>query len=79
MIRISRLAPLLGLFLVACGGTGQHSRPLEIDDADAWRAICKDGTRVKAVREEGICDDHHGLAMWMNKPREAAMAEEATK
>lgn len=75
----SRLAPLLGLLLVACGGSGQHARPLEIEDADAWRAICKDGTRVKAVREQGICDHHHGVAMWMNKPGKAATAEEATK
>ena len=75
---MTKLLPLCALLLTACQTTPPPDS-LTIDDADAWRAICKDGTRVKAVREQGICDDHHGLAMWMNKPREAAMAEEATK
>ncbi|MGL6578499.1 hypothetical protein ACSZOE_15695 [Aeromonas hydrophila] len=70
--------PLFALLLGACS-TSPHSPSMAIDDADAWQAICKDGTRVRAVVEEGICADHRGVAMWTNKPRAARMAEEAAK
>lgn len=70
--------PLFALLLGACS-TSSHSLSMAIDDADAWQAICKDGTRVRAVVEEGICADHRGVAMWTNKPRAARMAEEAAK
>jgi len=72
------LLPLFALLLGACS-TSSHSPSMAIDDADAWQAICKDGTRVRAVVEEGICADHRGVAMWTNKPRAARMAEEAAK
>ncbi|AHV33902.1 hypothetical protein [Aeromonas dhakensis] len=72
------LLPLFALLLGACS-TSSHSPSMAIDDADAWQAICKDGTRVRAVVEEGICVDHRGVAMWTNKPRAARMAEEAAK
>ncbi|HHQ4788885.1 hypothetical protein ACSZND_21415 [Aeromonas hydrophila] len=70
--------PLFALLLGACS-TSSHSPSMAIDDADAWQAICKDGTRVRAVVEEGICAGHRGVAMWTNKPRAARMAEEAAK
>ena len=70
---------LFALLLSGCAGGPHSPSALQIDDADAWQALCKDGVRVRAVTDEGICADHRGLAMWMNKPREAAMAEEATK
>ncbi|HDX8359700.1 TPA: hypothetical protein RQN15_003482 [Aeromonas hydrophila] len=70
--------PLFALLLGACS-TSSHSPSMAIDDADAWQAICKDGTRVRAVVEEGICADHRGVAMWTNKPRAVRMAEEAAK
>ncbi|HHQ4757804.1 TPA: hypothetical protein ACSP2Z_002634 [Aeromonas hydrophila] len=70
--------PLFALLLGACS-TNSHSPSMAIDDADAWQVICKDGTRVRAVVEEGICADHRGVAMWTNKPRAARMAEEAAK
>lgn len=70
--------PLFALLLGACS-TSSHSPSMAIDDADAWQAICKDGTRVRAVVEEEICADHRGVAMWTNKPRAARMAEEAAK
>lgn len=70
--------PLFALLLGACS-TNSHSPSMAIDNADAWQAICKDGTRVRAVVEEGICADHRGVAMWTNKPRAARMAEEAAK
>ena len=72
------LLPLFALLLTACSSVSQ-APSLAIDDADAWLAICKDGTRVRAVVEEGICADHRGVAMWTNKPRAARMAEEAAK
>lgn len=72
------LLPLFALLLTACS-SGPHAPSMAIDDADAWQAICKDGTRVRAVVEEGICADHRGVAMWTNKPRAARMAEEAAK
>ncbi|AJQ55978.1 hypothetical protein OPFLODJI_00625 [Aeromonas hydrophila] len=72
------LLPLFALLLTACSA-GSHAPSMAIDDADAWQAICKDGTRVRAVVEEGICADHRGVAMWTNKPRAARMAEEAAK
>ncbi|MBL0570956.1 hypothetical protein JD505_17035 [Aeromonas hydrophila] len=72
------LLPLFALLLTACS-SGPHASSMAIDDADAWQAICKDGTRVRAVVEEGICADHRGVAMWTNKPRAARMAEEAAK
>ncbi len=46
------LLPLFVLLLTACS-TGSHAPSMAIDDADAWQAICKDGTRVRAVVEEG--------------------------
>ncbi|WP_323094550.1 hypothetical protein [Aeromonas hydrophila] len=70
--------PLFALLLTACS-SGPHAPSMAIDDADAWQAICKDGTRVRTVVEEGICADHRGVAMWTNKPRAARMAEEAAK
>ncbi|MFA7259833.1 MAG: hypothetical protein WC013_10000 [Aeromonas bestiarum] len=72
------LLPLFALLLTACS-SGSRAPSMAIDDADAWQAICKDGTRVRAVVEEGICADHRGVAMWMNKPRAKRMAEEAAK
>ncbi|ELO1557321.1 hypothetical protein [Aeromonas hydrophila] len=72
------LLPLFALLLTACS-SGPHAPSMAIDDADAWQAICKDGTRGRAVVEEGICADHRGVAMWTNKPRAARMAEEAAK
>ena len=72
------LLPLFALLLTACSA-GSHAPSMAIDDADAWQAICKDGTRVRAVVEEGICADHRGVAMWMNKPRAVRMAEQAAK
>ena len=34
----------------------QHQPPseLQIDDADAWQAVCKDGVRVRAVSDEDL-------------------------
>lgn len=72
------LLPLLTLSLAACS-TASPPPSLEIDDADAWRAICKDGARVRAVQAEGICADHRGVAMWTNRPRAARMAEKEAK
>ena len=71
--------PLLVLLLGGCAGGTQPPSELRIDDADAWQALCKDGVRVRAISEEGICADHRGLAMWTNKPRAVRMAEEAAK
>ena len=76
------MKPWLALFVLLLNGCagGPHSpSELQIDDADAWQALCKDGVRVRAVTDEGICADHRGLAMWMNKPRAVRMAEEAAK
>ena len=65
--------------LLVAGGR-VHVDAIGVDfDADAWQAICKDGVRVRAVTDEGICADHRGVAMWTNKPRAARMAEEAAK
>ncbi|MGL4933701.1 MAG: hypothetical protein ACRC4P_10405 [Aeromonas sp.] len=73
-----QLIPLFALLLGACqSSTAPNS--LTIDDADAWQAICKDGVRVRSVTEEGICKDHSGVAMWMNKPSAERMAEKAAK
>ena len=44
------LLPLFVLLLTACS-SGSHAPSMAIDDADAWQAICKDGTRVRAVVE----------------------------
>ncbi|MBL0514930.1 hypothetical protein [Aeromonas media] len=71
--------PLLVLLLGGCADGTQPPSELRIDDADAWQALCKDGVRVRAISEEGICADHRGLAMWTNKPRAVRMAEEAAK
>ena len=71
--------PLFVLLLSGCAGGPHSPSDLQIDDADAWQALCKDGVRVRAVTDEGICADHRGLAMWMNKPRAVRMAEEAAK
>ncbi|MCE9957314.1 hypothetical protein ACEUBB_17575 [Aeromonas rivipollensis] len=71
--------PLFVLLLSGCAGGPHSPSELQIDDADAWQALCKDGVRVRAVTDEGICADHRGLAMWMNKPRAVRMAEEAAK
>lgn len=71
--------PLFALLLSSCAGGPHSPSELQIDDADAWQALCKDGVRVRAVTDEGICADHRGLAMWMNKPRAVRMAEEAAK
>lgn len=71
--------PLFVLLLSSCAGGPHSPSELQIDDADAWQALCKDGVRVRAVTDEGICADHRGLAMWMNKPRAVRMAEEAAK
>ena len=76
------MKPWLALFVLLLSGCagGPHSpSALQIDDADAWQALCKDGVRVRAVTDEGICADHRGLAMWTNKPRSVRMAEEAAK
>ena len=76
------MKPWLALFVLLLSGCvgGPHSpSALQIDDADAWQALCKDGVRVRAVTDEGICADHRGLAMWTNKPRAVRMAEEAAK
>ncbi|MGY3904449.1 hypothetical protein ACW5XF_18580 [Aeromonas lusitana] len=73
------LLPLFTLLLGACAGGTHAPSTLQIDDADAWQAICKDGARVRAISDVGICDAHRGVAMWMNKPRAARMAEEAAK
>ncbi|MEH8184535.1 hypothetical protein Q7I35_02000 [Aeromonas allosaccharophila] len=75
---MKKLLPLCALLLTACQTT-QPPDSLTIDDADAWQAICKDGTRVRAIVAEGICQDHRGVAMWTNKPRAERMAEEAAK
>ncbi|XEI32291.1 hypothetical protein NMD14_16315 [Aeromonas veronii] len=72
------LLPLFVLLLTACS-SGSHAPSMAIDDADAWQAICKDGTRVRAVVAEGLCQDHRGVAMWTNKPRAERIAEEAAK
>ncbi|WP_338888479.1 hypothetical protein [Aeromonas rivipollensis] len=71
--------PLLVLLLSGCADTSYPRSELQIDDADAWQALCKDGVRVRAATDEGICADHRGLAMWTNKPRAVRMAEEAAK
>ncbi|MBP6793347.1 MAG: hypothetical protein KA130_17720 [Aeromonas sp.] len=71
--------PLFALLLSACADTSYPRSELQIDDADAWQHLCKDGVRVRAISEEGICADHRGLAMWTNKPRAVRMAEEAAK
>ncbi|USV58268.1 hypothetical protein [Aeromonas encheleia] len=73
------LLPLLVLLLSACTNGAHPPSSLEIDDADAWQAICNDGVRVRAITDEGICADHRGVAMWMNKPRAERMAEKAAK
>ncbi|WP_439843050.1 hypothetical protein [Aeromonas taiwanensis] len=73
------MIPLFALLLGACAGTGKGPSELRIDDADAWQAVCKDGVRVRAITDEGICAVHRGVAMWMNKPRAVRMAEEAAK
>ncbi len=73
------LLPLFAILLCACADTSYPRSELQIDDADAWQAICKDGVRVRAVTDEGICADHRGVAMWTNKPRAVRMAEEAAK
>ncbi|MEH8197329.1 hypothetical protein [Aeromonas allosaccharophila] len=75
---MTKLLPLYALLLTACQTTPPPDS-LTIDDADAWQAICKDGTRVRAIVAEGICQDHRGVAMWANKPRAERMAEEAAK
>lgn len=75
---MTKLLPLYALLLTACQ-TIPPPDSLTIDDADAWQAICKDGTRVRAIVAEGICQDHRGGAMWTNKPRAERMAEEAAK
>ncbi|MEB8287592.1 hypothetical protein OKT24_17695 [Aeromonas veronii] len=75
---MKKLLPLCALLLTACQTTPPPDS-LTIDDADAWQAICKDGTRVHAIVEEGICQDHRGVTMWTNKPRAERMAEEAAK
>ncbi|MEV3834476.1 hypothetical protein [Aeromonas allosaccharophila] len=75
---MTKLLPLYALLLTACQTTPPPDS-LTIDDADAWQAICKDGTRVRAIMTEGICQDHRGVAMWTNKPRAERMAEEAAK
>ena len=71
--------PLCVLLLGGCAGSTHSPSELRIDDADVWQAVCKDGVRVRAINEEGICADHRGLAMWTNKPRAVRMAEEAAK
>ncbi|MGY6040635.1 hypothetical protein [Aeromonas sp. AE23HZ002T15] len=73
------LLPLFALLLGACAGGTHPVSELQIDDADAWQAICKDGVRVRAISDEKICDAHRGVAMWLNKPRSVRMAEEAAK
>lgn len=73
------MIPLFALLLGACTGIGKGPSELRIDDADAWQAVCKDGVRVRAITDEGICAAHRGVAMWMNKPRAVRMAEEAAK
>ncbi len=45
---MKKLLPLCALLLTACQTTPPPNS-LAIDDADAWQAICKDGTRVRAV------------------------------
>ncbi|MGU5654397.1 hypothetical protein [Aeromonas allosaccharophila] len=75
---MTKLLPLCTLLLTACQTTPPPDS-LTIDDADVWQAICKDGTRVRAIVAEGICQDHRGVAMWTNKPRAERMAEEAAK
>ena len=75
---MTKLLPLYALLLTAYQTTPPPDS-LTIDDADAWQAICKDGTRVRAIVAEGICQDHRGVAMWTNKPRAERMAEEAAK
>ncbi|HHQ4672466.1 TPA: hypothetical protein ACSP2K_003987 [Aeromonas veronii] len=75
---MKKLLPLCALMLTACQTTPSPNS-LAIDDADAWQAICKDGTQVRAVVAEGICGDHRGVAMWTNKPRAERMTEEAAK
>ena len=47
------LLPLFALLLTACSA-GSHAPSMAIDDADAWQAICKDGTWVRAVVEEDL-------------------------
>ncbi len=68
--------PLFALLLGACS-TSSHSPSMAIDDADAWQAICKDGTRggpwwrrgsarIIAVLPCGrISQEPHG---WQRKP-----------
>ena len=76
------MKPWLALFVLllgGCAGSTHSPSELRIDDADAWQAVCKDGVRVRAINEEGICADHRGVAMWTNKPRAVRMAEEAAK
>ena len=75
---MTKLLPLCALLLTACQTTPPPDS-LTIDDADAWQAICKDGTRVRAIVAEGICQEHRGVAMRTNKPRAERMAEEAAK
>ncbi|MCE9850034.1 hypothetical protein LZ626_18305 [Aeromonas allosaccharophila] len=75
---MTKLIPLYALLLTACQTTPPPDS-LTIADADAWQAICKDGTRVRAIVAEGVCQDHRGVAMWTNKPRAERMAEEAAK
>ena len=75
---MTELLPLYALLHPACQ-TIPPPDSLTIDDADAWQAICKDGTQVRAIVAEGICQDHRGVAMWTNTPRAERMAEEAAK
>ncbi|QCG47007.1 DUF3761 domain-containing protein [Aeromonas schubertii] len=60
----------LMLWLPGCGVTPE--REPRIDDPDAWRALCRDGTRIRAAREEGMCDRHGGVSLWLNRARESA-------
>ena len=60
------LLPLFAILLCACADTSYPRSELQIDDADAWQAVCKDGVRVRAITDEGICAAHRGVAMWMN-------------
>ena len=62
------LLPLFAILLCACADTSYPRSELQIDDADAWQAICRTGAGG-AVTDEGICTDHRRVAMWANKPR----------
>ncbi|MEN9583504.1 MAG: hypothetical protein RLZZ616_510 [Pseudomonadota bacterium] len=69
------LLPLFTLLLTACS-SGPDTLLMEIDD-DAWQAICKDGTQVQALVEEGICAEHGGVASWTNQPRGERIVDDA--